>query len=89
MTTVTADRPPKLRVRLLHGFLHRFVWDGGPVHVDGTVREGDRLAGFGVVDLPGHAPGPRHTASQGLPSRVDLQTTAQSAGRPSFMTFHA
>ncbi len=44
-------------VRLLHGFSHRFVWDGGPVHVDGTVREGDRLAGFEVVDLPGHAPG--------------------------------
>jgi glyoxylase-like metal-dependent hydrolase (beta-lactamase superfamily II) len=46
-----------LDVRLLHGFSHRFVWDGGPVHVDGTVREGDRLAGFEVVDLPGHAPG--------------------------------
>lgn len=44
-------------VRLLHGFSHRFVWDGGPVHIDGTVREGDRLAGFEVVDLPGHAPG--------------------------------
>ena len=44
-------------MRLLHGFAHRFVWDGGPVHVDGTVREGDRLAGFEVVDLPGHAPG--------------------------------
>ena len=44
-------------MRLFHGFLHRFVWDGGPVHVDGTVREGDRLAGFEVVDLPGHAPG--------------------------------
>jgi hydroxyacylglutathione hydrolase len=46
-----------LDVRLLHGFTHRFVWDGGPVHIDGTVREGDRLAGFEVVDLPGHAPG--------------------------------
>jgi hydroxyacylglutathione hydrolase len=46
-----------LDVRLLHAFAHRFVWDGGPVHVDGTVREGDRLAGFEVVDLPGHAPG--------------------------------
>ncbi len=46
-----------LDVRLLHGFSHRFVWDGGPVHIDGTVREGDRLAGFEVVDLPGHAPG--------------------------------
>jgi glyoxylase-like metal-dependent hydrolase (beta-lactamase superfamily II) len=44
-------------VRLLHGFCHRFVWDGGPVHVDGTVREGDIVAGFEVVDLAGHAPG--------------------------------
>jgi len=46
-----------LDVRMLHGFSHRFVWDGGPVHIDGTVGEGDRLAGFEVVDLPGHAPG--------------------------------
>jgi len=46
-----------LDVRLLHGFSHRFLWDGGPVHVDGTVREGDVLAGFEVVDLAGHAPG--------------------------------
>ena len=46
-----------LDVRLLHGFSHRFIWDGGPVHIDGTVREGDRVAGFEVVDLPGHAPG--------------------------------
>jgi hydroxyacylglutathione hydrolase len=46
-----------LDVRVLHGFSHRFVWDGGPVHVDGTVREGDALAGFEVIDLPGHAPG--------------------------------
>jgi hydroxyacylglutathione hydrolase len=46
-----------LDVQLLHGFSHRFVWDGGPVHIDGTVNEGDRLAGFEVVDLSGHAPG--------------------------------
>ena len=46
-----------LDVRLLHGFTHRFVWDGGPVHIDGTVKQGDRLAGFEVVDFPGHAPG--------------------------------
>jgi hydroxyacylglutathione hydrolase len=46
-----------LNVRLLHGFLHRFVWDGGPVHIDGTVQEGDTIAGFQVIDLPGHAPG--------------------------------
>lgn len=46
-----------LDVRLLHGFMHRYVWDGGPVTVDGTVGEGDVVAGFEVVALPGHAPG--------------------------------
>jgi hydroxyacylglutathione hydrolase len=46
-----------LDVRLLHGFAHRFVWDGGPVHIDGTVEEGDVVAGFEVIDLSGHAPG--------------------------------
>jgi glyoxylase-like metal-dependent hydrolase (beta-lactamase superfamily II) len=33
------------------------VWDGGAVEVAGTVKEGDDVAGFKVVDLPGHAPG--------------------------------
>lgn len=46
-----------LDVRMLHGFTHRFVWDGGPVHIDGTVEEGDLIAGFEVVNLAGHAPG--------------------------------
>ena len=46
-----------LDVRLLHGFTHRFVWDGGPVQIDGTVQEGDVVAGFEVVELSGHAPG--------------------------------
>src|SRR3954452_21110715 len=46
-----------LDVRLLHGFAHRFLWGGGPVAIDGTVREGDRLAGFEVIELAGHAPG--------------------------------
>ncbi len=32
-------------------------WDGGAVEVAGTVAEGDRIAGFDVVELPGHAPG--------------------------------
>ena len=43
--------------RLLHRVLHRFVWDGGPVRIAGTVREGERIAGFEVVALAGHAPG--------------------------------
>jgi hydroxyacylglutathione hydrolase len=46
-----------LDVRMLHGFMHRFFWDGGPVQVDHTLAEGDRVADFEVVDLPGHAPG--------------------------------
>jgi glyoxylase-like metal-dependent hydrolase (beta-lactamase superfamily II) len=33
------------------------VWDGGPVTIAGTVEEGDEVAGFRVVHLPGHAPG--------------------------------
>ncbi|HMJ36000.1 MAG TPA: MBL fold metallo-hydrolase [Baekduia sp.] len=33
------------------------VWDGGPASIAGTVAEGDDVAGFEVVHLPGHAPG--------------------------------
>ena len=33
------------------------TWDGGPVEIAGTVDEGDHVAGFRVVHLPGHAPG--------------------------------
>jgi len=32
-------------------------WDGGPVQIAGTVEEGDEIAGFRVIYLPGHAPG--------------------------------
>jgi hydroxyacylglutathione hydrolase len=32
-------------------------WDGGAVKIDGTVTEGDEVAGFRVVHFPGHAPG--------------------------------
>jgi glyoxylase-like metal-dependent hydrolase (beta-lactamase superfamily II)/predicted ester cyclase len=32
-------------------------WDGGPVEISGTVEEGEHVAGFEVVHLPGHAPG--------------------------------
>lgn len=32
-------------------------WDGGPLEVAGTVAEGDEVAGFRVIELPGHAPG--------------------------------
>jgi glyoxylase-like metal-dependent hydrolase (beta-lactamase superfamily II) len=33
------------------------LWDGGPVTISGTVAEGDDVAGFQVVAIPGHAPG--------------------------------
>jgi glyoxylase-like metal-dependent hydrolase (beta-lactamase superfamily II)/predicted ester cyclase len=33
------------------------VWDGGAVQIAGTVKEGDEVAGFEVVEFPGHAPG--------------------------------
>jgi hydroxyacylglutathione hydrolase len=32
-------------------------WDDGGVKVDGTVAEGDEIAGFRVIHFPGHAPG--------------------------------
>jgi len=32
-------------------------WDGGPVKIEGTVSEGDEVAGFQVLHFPGHAPG--------------------------------
>lgn len=46
-----------LAIRPLHKLLHRYIWDGGPVRIDGTVSEGDEVAGFKVIDLPGQAPG--------------------------------
>jgi hydroxyacylglutathione hydrolase len=44
-------------VRTLHRFLHKHAWDDGPTPIAGTLREGDEIAGFRVVELPGHAPG--------------------------------
>ena len=31
--------------------------DGGPLEVEGTLTDGDEVAGFRVLHLPGHAPG--------------------------------
>jgi glyoxylase-like metal-dependent hydrolase (beta-lactamase superfamily II) len=42
--------------RMLYPWLHR-RWDGGPVEIEGTVSEGDSVAGFEVLHFPGHAPG--------------------------------
>jgi glyoxylase-like metal-dependent hydrolase (beta-lactamase superfamily II)/predicted ester cyclase len=33
------------------------AWDGGAVTIEGTLAEGDQVAGFEVIELPGHAPG--------------------------------
>lgn len=33
------------------------IWDGGATPIEGTVEEGDEIAGFKVIHLPGHAPG--------------------------------
>lgn len=46
-----------LPIRAAHRLLHRYAWDGGPVKVAETLGEGDEVAGFSVIDLPGHAPG--------------------------------
>ena len=43
--------------RQIHQLMHRRFWDGGPVKIDSTLTEGDEVAGFRVVELPGHAPG--------------------------------
>jgi glyoxylase-like metal-dependent hydrolase (beta-lactamase superfamily II) len=50
------DLLPVAWVRRLYPFLLR-RWDGGPVKIDGTVSEGDEVAGFEVLHFPGHAPG--------------------------------
>ncbi len=47
----------KLAGRYTMPLLLRYKWDGGPVRIAGTLDEGDEVAGFRVVHLPGHAPG--------------------------------
>lgn len=47
---------PVAPVRWIYPFLLRH-WDGGAVKIDGTVSEGDAVAGFEVLHFPGHAPG--------------------------------
>lgn len=47
---------PIALVRWIYPFLLR-RWDGGAVKIDGTVSEGDEVAGFRVLHFPGHAPG--------------------------------
>jgi hydroxyacylglutathione hydrolase len=44
-------------LRYAHRLFMRYAWDGGPVKISGTLAEGDQVAGFNVIELPGHAPG--------------------------------
>ena len=89
------DKLP-LGIRLFHGFLHRFVWDGGPVQIAGTVEEGDEIAGFRVVHLPGHAPGLiglwRESDRLALVSdcfyTLDVETTRKGAPRVPHAAFN-
>ncbi|HEY2140851.1 MAG TPA: ester cyclase [Solirubrobacteraceae bacterium] len=50
-----AGLPPV--ARQAQKMFHRYAWDGGPVRISGTVQEGDEMAGFRVIHLPGHSPG--------------------------------
>jgi hydroxyacylglutathione hydrolase len=43
--------------RQIHRAMHRFAWDAGPVKISQTLEEGETVAGFRVIHLPGHAPG--------------------------------
>ncbi|HWM63887.1 MAG TPA: MBL fold metallo-hydrolase [Solirubrobacterales bacterium] len=47
---------PVAPIRWIYPLLLR-RWDGGAVKIDGTVSEGDEVAGFRVLHFPGHAPG--------------------------------
>ena len=71
-------------VRLLHRFTHRFIWDGGPVTISGTVSAGERIAGFEVVELAGHAPGQigLWRESDGVALVSDTVYLTNMAGRP-------
>jgi glyoxylase-like metal-dependent hydrolase (beta-lactamase superfamily II) len=70
--------------RLLHRFAHRFVWDGGPVKISGTVGAGERIAGFEVIELAGHAPGMigLWRESDGVALVSDTVYLTTMAGRP-------
>jgi hydroxyacylglutathione hydrolase len=71
-------------VRLLHRFTHRFIWDGGPVHISGTVSAGEQIAGFEVIELAGHAPGQigLWRASDGIALVSDTVYLTSMSGRP-------
>jgi glyoxylase-like metal-dependent hydrolase (beta-lactamase superfamily II) len=61
-------------------------WDGGGVKIAGTVSEGDEVAGFRVVDCPGHARGQialwRESDRLALVSDVVYLLDSTKMGRP-------
>ena len=69
-----------LRARYLYRDVLFPRWDGGPVEIAGTVEEGDDVAGFRVLHVPGHAPGliALHRASDGVVLCSDLVYMADS-----------
>ena len=58
-------------MRQMHRLMHRYAWDGGPVEIAGTLAEGDEVAGFEVVHLPGHAPGHDRAVAQLRPAGAE------------------
>lgn len=74
-----------LPLRIAHRLLHRFAWDGGPVTISSTVRDGDKIAaGFVVVEIPGHAPGQiaLWRASDGIALTTDAFYVVDMWGHP-------
>ena len=71
-------------IRLFHRFMHRFIWDGGPVKISGTVAAGERIAGFDVIELAGHAPGQigLWRESDGVALVSDTVYLTSMSGRP-------
>jgi glyoxylase-like metal-dependent hydrolase (beta-lactamase superfamily II)/predicted ester cyclase len=71
--------------RQAHLLMHRYAWDGGPVRISDTLEEGDEIAGFQVVELPGHAPGQIALLreSDGLALTTDCFYTLDGWGRDS------
>lgn len=51
------EKLPVTPVRWLYERVLLPRWDGGAVKIDGTLSEGDDVAGFKVIHFPGHAPG--------------------------------
>ena len=78
--------------RQFHGYMHRRYWDGGPVTTAGTVAEGDEIAGFTVIWLPGHAPGQiaLYRESDGVALTTDIFYTLDRVARdcPPHVPYH-